>query len=512
MITAVSNQNDFWQKIKDVLRKKSYNRNKISLDSWFTHFKDVLEKHENNVTDDATNANENNDTIDKEYIDVLDRPISKTDVLKAMHKLKNNKASGPDGMIGEFFKFSSEIISDYLVALSNHLFDNGFYPDDWCESIILPLFKKGNFNDPNNYRGISLCNIASKLYSSIINDRLKCWIDNNNLTEEYQAGFKSGYSTIDHIFTLLALVQKQFNNIRNRKLYVAFIDFQKAFDTVSRKLLWPILIKNKIHGKLLNCIKSMYADVKAKVRAGAKFTDFVNCNEGVKQGDVCSPLLFSLFINELALEIIHKGRHGIKLAPDTLELFILLFADDIVLVSETVVGLQTQLNNLHSAASKLNLTVNLAKSNVLVFRLGGFLGEMETWFYAGKRMEVVNGYKYLGIYFSSKLSFSHACQDLVARAKRATSCILNALYKFDKVSGPVFLKLFDCQVKPILLYGAEVWGLMSGNAIECDHLFALKRLLGVDRRTPNAFVYGEYARYPLYIDAYTRLLNIGLNW
>ena len=117
-------------------------------------------------------------------------------------------------------------------------------------------------------------------------------------------------------------------------------------------------------------------------------------------------------------------------------------------------------------------------------------------------MEVVNCYKYLGIYFFTKLSFSHACQGLVARAKRATSYILNALYKFDKISVPVFLKLFDCQVKPILLYDAEVWGLMSDNAI-----FALKRLMGVDRRTPNAFVYGEYKRYPIYIDAYNRCIK-----
>ena len=507
IVTAVTNRNDFWQKIKDVLRKKSTKRNDISLDSWFDHFKEVLEKEETDVVD---NDLLHDDVVQDEYIDLLDKPISCTEILKAIQKLKLNKASGPDGMIGEFFKFSSVVIIDYLVALFNHLFDIGYYPEDWSESIILPLFKKGNVNDPNNYRGISLCNILSKLYSSVINDRLKLWIEENNLTGEYQAGFKKDYSTIDHIFTLLACVQKQFSNIKNRKLYVAFIDFQKAFDSVSRKLLWPILSKNKIHGKLLNCVKSMYSEVKAKVRAGANLTDVINCTEGVKQGDVCSPLLFSLFINELALEIIEKGRHGIKLSPDILELFILLFADDIVLLSETVVGLQNQLNNLYSAASKLHLTVNLAKSNIIVFRLGGFLGEREKWYYAGKRMEVVNCYKYLGIYFSTKLSFSHACQDLIARSKRAISCILNTLYKFDKISVSVFLTLFDCQVKPILLYGSEVWGLMSGTQIESAHLFALKRFLGVDRRTPNALIYGEFARYPIYIEAYTRCIKYWL--
>ena len=90
----------------------------------------------------------------------------------------------------------------------------------------------------------------------------------------------------------------------------------------------------------------MYANVKARIRCGADLTEYIACTRGVKQGDVCSPVLFSLFINELALEIIGSGKHGVTLSPDFIELFILLFADDIILSSETVAGLQNQLNNL----------------------------------------------------------------------------------------------------------------------------------------------------------------------
>ena len=87
--------------------------------------------------------------------------------------------------------------------------------------------------------------ISSKLYSSIVNNRLQEWIEQNNLTGECQAGFKK---TVDHIFTLMAMIQKKF--ALNRKLYVAFIDFEKAFDSISRKLLWYILLKNGIKGSL----------------------------------------------------------------------------------------------------------------------------------------------------------------------------------------------------------------------------------------------------------------------
>ena len=69
-------------------------------------------------------------------------------------------------------------------------------------------------------------------------------------------------------------------------------------------------LKNGIKGKLFRCIRSMYSNVKVRVRCGDKLTDYVNCSAGVKQGDVCSPILFSLFINELALQVIDKGRHG----------------------------------------------------------------------------------------------------------------------------------------------------------------------------------------------------------
>ena len=111
------------------------------------------------------------------------------------------------------------------------------------------------------------------------------------------------------MFTLLAAKQKQFSF--NRKLYVAFIHFEKAFDSISRKLLWPILVKNGVTRKLYCCIRSMYKTVKARVRCGAHFTECINCTRGVKQGDVYSHVLFSQFINELTLEFINNGNHGV---------------------------------------------------------------------------------------------------------------------------------------------------------------------------------------------------------
>ena len=83
--------------------------------------------------------------------------------------------------------------------------------------------------------------------------------------------------------------------------------FRKQLIVSLENFFGLLLQKNEIHDKLFNCIKTMYWEFKAEVRAGAKLTDYINCTDGVKQGDICSPLLFSLFINELALEMIQKG-------------------------------------------------------------------------------------------------------------------------------------------------------------------------------------------------------------
>ena len=122
-------------------------------------------------------------------------------------------------------------------------------------------------------------------------------------------------------------------------------------------------------------------------------TNYINCTFGVKQGNVWSPVLFSLFINELVLEAVQNGRHGATFINDYFELFILLLADDVVLLSKTVIGLQTQLNSLQRASSSLRLKVNVSKSNIVVFRKGGYLGARERWTYDSVVLPAVNVYK-----------------------------------------------------------------------------------------------------------------------
>ena len=502
---STNNAKDFWEIMHKVAPKRQFKRNSINEETWFNYFKDLLDKEDILAgSNDGINYREDGEELE------FNSPITVEEVELALKELKSQKAAGPDMIIGELLKFATDEIKPFFVTFFNYIFDRGIYPENWTESIILPLYKKGDINDPSNYRGISLSDISSKVYGKIINKRIQQWVDTYNITGEQQAGFKKGYSTIDNIFTLMAAVQKQFCNNRNRKLYVAFIDFKKCFDTINRNILWPILLKNGFKGKLFDCIRSMYENVKARIRiSGNKLTDNMNCTLGVKQGDICSPVLFSLYINELALDVMKNGRHGVIF--DAYELFILLLADDIVLCSETVIGLQNQLNILHRSASKLHLTVNLEKSNIVVFRKGGYLGARERWMYDGSPMPVVNAYKYLGVYMSTMLSFSATCKDVTSKAKRALLYIIQRLRQYNNSSVHVFLKIFDAQIQPIMQYGSEIWGLEKA-ANECEklHLYALKKFLNVDMKTPNDLVYTEMCRYPITINSIVNCIRYWL--
>jgi len=402
-------------------------------------------------------------------------------------------------------KTAEQDILPFMKGYFNKIFESGYFPVEWSKAVIVPLHKKGDTSLPDNYRGISLLSIVSKVFTHIINSRLNKWTESNFVINDVQAGFRKGRSTIDHIFTLHAAIEKHF--LKSNKLYVAFIDFKKAYDTVNRTVLWSVLIKTGISGRMLKMVQSIYTTVQACVLSSSGKTDYFECLQGLKQGCVISPILFSLLINELANEIIGKGKHGVSFGPSEIEMFLLLFADDLTLLSSTIVGLQNQINALHSAIARVSLTVNLDKSKVVVFRKGGFLGAKEKWFYGETRLEVVNSYKYLGLTFSTRHSFALSMQDTATRAKRSTVEILKTLRKIECNSADIFFRLFDAQVMPILLYGAEIWGYKKYDQLERIHLFACKRFLHVVDKTPNDAVYGELGQYPVWITAITRMIK-----
>jgi len=507
LANSLSNSGNFWKEVRSFGGdRKTIVKNNITITEWYDYFKGVFGNGEND--NDFNNVQEG--TEESVQFDdcnhILNQCITHGEVMNAIKDLSSGKSSGVDCILSEMLKVGGALVVNFLTKLFNTIFDKCMYPSEWAKAIVVPIFKKGNQENPDNYRPISLLSIISKCYTSVLNKRLYNWLENNDKICEQQAGFRKNYSTTDQIFNLYAMVQKCL--CRNgQKLYVGFVDFRKAFDSVRHDKLLEALHNEGISGKFFLAIKSMYSSLISCVRCKGQCSPFFECPTGVRQGCIISPTLFSLFINQLANHICENGKHGFQMLPGLMELFILLFADDVVLISTTSSGLQHQLNLLKTCCDQLHLNVNKDKTKIMVFRKGGFLAKHEKWFFDGKQLEVVNKYCYLGFVFTTKLSAKLGTQHLVLKGKKAVMYLNTLFGKCKDMFKEIFFRIFDAKVQSILLYSSEIWGLQRLEHLEKVHLLACKRFLGVPVKTFNRMVYGELGRFPLYINSTIRCVK-----
>ncbi|KAF4530296.1 hypothetical protein B566_EDAN017759, partial [Ephemera danica] len=223
-----------WHMLKR-LRGCDFVSNSITAVEWVRHFKIVLGGEQRRDTRIELPC--------LRLVDELDSPFLPHELQEAIKKLKNNKAPGFDGIPGEIFKLACENneIFNSILRCCNEMFISGKYYSGWETSIIHTIYKnKGSVESADNYRGIALAPVMSKIYSSLIHARLLPWALKNNKISLFQAGFRPGYSTTDNLFVLDHLIKKYLSK-KKGKLYCAFVDFQKAFDTVDRQILWQKL-------------------------------------------------------------------------------------------------------------------------------------------------------------------------------------------------------------------------------------------------------------------------------
>ena len=183
---------------------------------------------------------------------------------------------------------------------------------------------------------------------------------------------------------------------------------------------------------------------------------------------------------------------------DVFKLFLLLYADDIVLLSETESGLQEGLLLLEGYCDRWKLSVNSLKTKVMIFRKGGRLRRNLTFLYKGQELEIVDKFTYLGIVFTPGGSFTNTFDTLSGQAMKAIYKLRQCLSKFPTLSVKHRLEIFDKLIYPVLSYGSEVWGLFNSPQLERVHLNFCKELLGVRTQTQNNFVYGELGRTSLF--------------
>ena len=175
---------------------------------------------------------------------------------------------------------------------------------------------------------------------------------------------------LTQIFVLNAVIQNILNE--KKRLYCAVIDMKKAFDSINLHNIWYKLFKQGLNGKKLQLIKYMYNNVKPCVRGCNSLSEYFNCEVGLKQGEVMSPSLFSLFIEDL--DDVNCGLSFIDI-----RFVLMLFADDMVILGNSPADLQQRLDLLSEYCSKWGLQVNTVKSKILVFRKRGGFRPDEVW-------------------------------------------------------------------------------------------------------------------------------------
>ena len=269
------NSKTFWDIIKKA-RQRKRNQPEIDISDWESHLKNVLGHTSPDKEQTQTHANPENDT-NETFVPELDNPITEHEVRQAIKKLKTGKACGLDDICGEFLKHADNLVVPFLTNLFNRLYDASHFPLDWCKSVIIPLLKKGDDKNPDNYRGISLLSVVSKVFTAILNKRLYTWAEHEQKISKEQAGFRKGYSTVDHIFTLTSMITKKLNSKRGGKVYVAFVDYKKAFDTVNREALWDVLQKLKTSSKMIRILRM---PTRGETRVSVKSSYFLSPDIG----------------------------------------------------------------------------------------------------------------------------------------------------------------------------------------------------------------------------------------
>ena len=459
-------------------------------------------------------SSDTNNTIDPPNM-TLNEHITVEEIKSSVKSLKNGKSSSADLICNELLINLNDNGIVILQKLFNKCLDTGCYP--WNNSIISPLHKKGNKEDPDNYRAVAVSSTIGKLFSTILLDRLIKFRNINCPDPPNQLGFTKGAQTYDHVLTLNTITSK-YKKLR-KKVHAVFIDFKKAFDSVCREALFYKLSKLGITGKMYNVLRHMYSNSTAQIKLSGYVSKTILTRKGTEQGHPLSPDLFKIFLSDLSPLLEHSN------CPELMDRVIshLLWADDLIILALDRITLQKQLNALHSFCTQWGIEININKTKIMTFNKNRWSLSEPRLCIGNLTLEEVESYTYLGITIHNSGSFTHARQDLRKKAMRALYALRNTVNK-TKLTLRSLCTLFDSLIKPIVLYGAPIWcpgmsaiknlckilttptnnnahasWLRKISLLNCEkvHLNFLKWALGVNRRASNVGTWGETGRYPL---------------
>jgi hypothetical protein len=464
----------------------------------------------------------NNKPNPNPYFDAqLDYKIENGEIEKALKRLNRKASPGVDRISGGLL---FEGLGDLLPIFNlffNKLFSHALQPKKLYINYLITIFKKGEIDDPDNYRGIAIGSAVGKIFSLILLERLESVVQISHPISPNQIGFKKGHRTSDHIFVLKTIVDKIVKT-EKKKLFVAFIDFRKAYDKINRMLLLLKLQRLGIQGLFYRNIKALYDSVMYQIKVKGGYLDPIPSKFGLKQGGILSPILFNLYIDDMKY-IFDDTCDPVMCLSEPLSH--LLYADDLMLISTTEIGLKNSLSKLEIYCNTWQLELNIKKCNVVIFNSTGRLLSGPRFTFQGKTIEMARSYCYLGLELTSGGSFKAARTNLMDKAKKAMFPLWSLLLQF-KLPCLQAIKLFESLIRPIALYNAENLAHLTFREIESirqnkisflDHLNNsyssvlhqrfLKFVLGVNKSCTNMATLGELGEFPLQLNGMIALLS-----
>ena len=321
----------------------------------------------------------------------------------------------------------------------------------------------------------------------MLNQRIATFLDNNSLLADEQNGFRKKRACQDHVYVLDSLVRARLNE--KLHTFTAFVDLKKAFDCINRDFMLKKVSDLGIDGKMYFAIKSLYSCTEACVKISPTIrTEWFETCFGVRQGDNLSPTLFNIYLNDLAVKV-QESRLGIDVNGRNIG--ILLYADDIALISPTEENLQKMIDMIHEWSEAWWINVNLKKSQIMHFRPVGQDRCKQGFKYGTQNLDFTEKYKYLGVTFTEHLNYTENTNVLSQAAGRALGAVI-AKYKTQGfMSYDTFSKLYESCVCPIMDYSSAVWGFGNFDKIDAVQYKAARSFLGVHKFAPKLAVEGD---------------------
>ena len=391
---------------------------------------------------------------------------------RCMRKLKLGKASGPDELGAEHLINAHPSLVVHLSLLFRGIALHAYVPDDFGSGIIVPLLKdkSGNVNDLGNYRGITLIPVISKLFELVILEICKPCFQ----TDDLQFGFKEGLGCSNAIMVLNETV-KHFTS-KGSSVFAAALDFKKCFDSINHFKLFTSLLKAGVPAWVVAVLCDWYSKLNVSVRWKGSLSGLIKVHSGVRQGTSLSPAIFNVFTNIFICKL-KSLNYGCKM--NAVFVGAIMYADDLILLSATVHGLQQMLNCCTTVCSESLLEFNSRKCTCV--KIGPALRlTIDNFKLVNDSLTWASCFKYLGVTFQAGLHLTVDINVIKRSFFASCNCILGNVKCMNDI---LKLNLMESFCLPILLYATAALNLSPDQLADLNAGWnsAYRRIFGFNR-------------------------------